>query len=275
MLIIFPNQVKRVTTINIQLCFSKLSQPQQTQLIRQSLIETCITYCQMPALWFKKDNVLLSLIQISDETKEKLHTFNQHPGGKVIIGLHHGAWELTRLLPLITNNQNIAGFYKQPKSDHLEKIILKVRRALCNDMLPTTTMGVKKMYQLLHQGNTCYVMPDQSPPEPGGIFCPFMSVNTWTMTLACRYIKKLQCPVIMLYFIRLKNKTGFELQIQEVSKDIYDSDLKISVTAMNSAFAQAIGDHPQQYQWDYKRFKKQPPGQPDIYAKQHRKRDPL
>jgi KDO2-lipid IV(A) lauroyltransferase len=41
-----------------------------------------------------------------------------------------------------------------------------------------------------------------------------------------------------------------------VSDAIYDSDMTVAVTAMNQALERAILEHPDQYVWGYKRFKR-------------------
>jgi KDO2-lipid IV(A) lauroyltransferase len=34
---------------------------------------------------------------------------------------------------------------------------------------------------------------------------------------------------------------------------------------MNAAVERLVRQHPEQYQWEYKRFKKRPDGQPKVY----------
>ena len=56
-LFLLPNEVKRITTINIQHCYSNDSHEKQQQLVNASLIETAVSYAQISALWFKKNDI--------------------------------------------------------------------------------------------------------------------------------------------------------------------------------------------------------------------------
>ena len=51
-----------------------------------------------------------------------------------------------------------------------------------------------------------------------------------------------------------------------VDDSIYSSDLETSLAAVNRAVEDCIAIDPAQYLWSYRRFKTQPPGQPDFYA---------
>lgn len=59
---------------------------------------------------------------------------------------------------------------------------------------------------------------------------------------------------------------GFELVFAEPDAGIYSEDAITSLTAMNRSVEACVADAPAQYQWEYKRFKKQPEGMEKRYV---------
>jgi KDO2-lipid IV(A) lauroyltransferase len=51
---------------------------------------------------------------------------------------------------------------------------------------------------------------------------------------------------------------------QAVSAQVLD--FKESAVAMNQAIERLVRTAPARYQWEYKRFKRPPPGEPDPYS---------
>ena len=56
---------------------------------------------------------------------------------------------------------------------------------------------------------------------------------------------------------------GFTIRIAELDEEIRDADPARSARAMNAAIEVAVGPDPEQYQWEYKRFRF--PRQPNVY----------
>ena len=55
--------------------------------------------------------------------------------------------------------------------------------------------------------------------------------------------------------IRLPNAEGFEMVFRPADPEIYSEDIETSVAALNRSVEVCVRDHPEQYQWEYKRFK--------------------
>ena len=63
------------------------------------------------------------------------------------------------------------------------------------------------------------------------------------------------------------NGDGFKIVIKEADNDIVSSDLLTSITALNRSVESCVRDIPEQYQWEYKRFKRGRPGEAHHYDK--------
>jgi KDO2-lipid IV(A) lauroyltransferase len=57
--------------------------------------------------------------------------------------------------------------------------------------------------------------------------------------------------------VRLPKSGGFKLTIQEADQSIYDEDLITSVAGLNKSVENCVLMAVEQYQWEYKRFRRQ------------------
>lgn len=107
------------------------------------------------------------------------------------------------------------------------------------------------------------MLPDQSPSEGSGMFVPFFNEPTYTMTLVHGLAKRSDAVIVFSFALRVKG--GFHLHFINAPKDIYSEDVATSVRALSQGVEEVIAYAPEQYQWEYKRFKHRPPGAKMIY----------
>jgi KDO2-lipid IV(A) lauroyltransferase len=130
--------------------------------------------------------------------------------------------------------------------------------------VPTNRRGVKALFQTLQQQAVVGILPDQVPTE-AGIFAPFFGRPTYTMVLVSRLAQRGNVPVIFTYAERLSKGRGFHVHFLPAPPTISAPDLEKAVNALNQGIEQCIQHCPTQYQWSYKRFKRQPTHLPSIY----------
>jgi uncharacterized protein YndB with AHSA1/START domain len=56
-----------------------------------------------------------------------------------------------------------------------------------------------------------------------------------------------------------------EIVFREVDERLYSPDLDTSLAGLNASVEAVVREVPAQYQWEYKRFKRQPEGMPRPY----------
>jgi len=49
--------------------------------------------------------------------------------------------------------------------------------------------------------------------------------------------------------------SGFEIKYYSPAKEIYSSDTLVALSAMNALIEECVREAPEQYQWEYNRFK--------------------
>jgi Kdo2-lipid IVA lauroyltransferase/acyltransferase len=71
--------------------------------------------------------------------------------------------------------------------------------------------------------------------------------------------------VLFTFAKRLPKGKGFELICLPADADISDEDPRVATSALNRSIEQCVRLAPEQYQWEYKRFRKRPEGEASFY----------
>lgn len=246
------SRTTRVTIENIQLCYPALSHEEQQALIRKSLIETGKLFSEFGVVWEWPTDKTLSLIQ-SVTGKEYLDSIFEKGKGAIVLAPHHGNWEMVGLY--LSTLRPMAALYKPPKIKALEEYMSSVRGRHGSELVPTNKRGVVRLFSILSEQGMVGILPDQVPGGSGGMFAPFMGVEANTVKLVSRLIDRTDCEVVSLCAIRRPNGEGFDMVFTPADPEIYSKDLLTSVAALNKSIEACIQSHPEQYQWEYKRFK--------------------
>ena len=255
----FPNDIRRVTRLNIEHCFPDWTPAQREDLIRRSIQHTLMSAMEMVALWIKPP--AFSFRQIRNGTPLPPLT---GPEGHLFLVPHMGAWEIFTVSALEYYSE-VVSLYRPPKKMILEKIIRNARQRTGMTMVPTTQTGVKALFKALDQNKVVAILPDQDPGESGGVFVPFFGLDAWTMTLAVRLAHKSKAKVYFAFATRNAIGEGFDTHVIPASEGIFQDDLTAATASMSRDLEAIVRQFPDQYQWAYKRFKRQPGGKPNFY----------
>jgi Kdo2-lipid IVA lauroyltransferase/acyltransferase len=258
---VFNTRLTQTTRTNISRCFPALNKAQRERLIKQSVIETGRVGTEIPGVWLKPQSWLQSKI-LNVRNRELLGQKLADDAGLVFLVPHLGNWELFSLY--ISSVTEMTTLYQPPKIAEMETLIRTSREREGARLVPTNNKGVMALFKALKAGGTTMILPDQVPPEEGGEFTSFFGLPARTMSLPHGLIKRTGCQVLMAYAIRVPG--GFEIVFEEPDAGIYHEDTQASLEAMNRSVEACVNACPSQYQWEYKRFRKQPAGMPKFYG---------
>ncbi|MDY6509624.1 MAG: lysophospholipid acyltransferase family protein [Acinetobacter faecalis] len=246
----------KTTRNNIDIAFPHLEERDKESLVLSSLKSQCMTYSESIKIWGASTQFSLDQIKNVHGLDIFLEAL-QNPNGTLAAVPHFGTWEIMNAWV----NQYTSPFimYKPDKNEALNKFVLKARQRLNATLVPTDESGVRALFKHIKQGGFSAILPDHVPKESGGIYSPFFNINTLTSTLFSKLAAKTQCSVIGMYCLRRDDLSGFDLYINDLSKDILSKDLQQSVNTLNKEIEQIILSAPEQYLWGYKRFRKSIP----------------
>lgn len=248
----FNSSIKRITTINIQLAYPKISTTAQTELIRKSIQSQCLTYIEFIKCWGMPPSYSLALLK-NINGAHVLTEALANKKGVIVVVPHFGCWELLNAwLNLYTEPMIM---YKPNKNKGINRYLLEAREKFNATLVPTDETGIRAIFKHLKQGGLTVILPDHLPKPSGGIYSNFFGQNTLSMTLVSKLAAKTQCNVIGLSCIRQPNLRYFDVHCQTLADEILSKDLQCSVDTLNIAMQDIINQAPEQYIWSYKRFR--------------------
>lgn len=257
----FPNDLHRITRINIALTKPELGYAEQKTLTNKSVQSTLINALEMILVW-QNNNHWLNNKLISIENETLIKGMCQSGKGLLVIAPHVGNWEV--LGRKLTEYGPTTSLYRPPRQAHMDSLIREGRERSGAKLVPTSQRGIAALLRALRDGEIVGILPDQVPQPNAGIFAPFFNIPAYTMTLIYNLIRKTQCDVILAYALRTQN--GFELIFKTVDESIFSDDMETSVNALSQTVERCTEEDFSQYQWSYKRFKRQENGV-DFYKK--------
>ncbi|ROR99017.1 KDO2-lipid IV(A) lauroyltransferase [Sinobacterium caligoides] len=250
----------KVTQKNIELCFPELDQQQRQQLVRRSLEETAKVGAELAQVWAAPwQRTRDKIVEVEGQAlfEEAIATGR----GTVLLAPHLGNWEVLGLY--LQDVTQMTVLYQPPKQAALEWVIKSSRERSGSVSVPTNKRGVLSLIKTLQNGGTTGILPDQQPDLSGGSFAPFFGVQALTVTLVDSLLRRNGCVAVMGYAKRVEG--GYKIIFSAPDQDIYHEDRDQALAAMNRSVEACVRQCPEQYQWEYKRFNKQPEGQPRFY----------
>ena len=255
----------RITAINLAKCFPEMGLRQRRALARRSLGHTWRLLIEAGPLTHWSGARLRGLL--TQESGRLLVTEPLKQGrGLLMLVPHYGNWEY---LCHVLGDLGFVALYDPPRVAGLEPLLLRSRQRFGATLVPGTPKGLRTAYRTLKAGGFAAILPDQVPAQ-GGVHAPFFGHPALTMTLAQRLAEKSGAPVLIGTARRVEN--GFTAEYAPFPTDIDPSDPRAFATALNRAIEALVRTDPAQYQWEYKRFKKPPPGCPNPYPKRGERR---
>ena len=263
------SQAAQITRINLETCFPELSEEALDKQVAASLMNMALMFFELSQLRYWSEERLYKGVVFQGEGV--LQEAAEEENGLLLIVPHLGNWEI--LTVYLGLNYKLAALYDPPKLAGLESVIVETREKYSGEMFPIDVGGLRSVMKWLRDGGLLAVLPDQVPDRKAGVYADFFGHPALTMNLVHQLVKRTN-PSVVLGWVRRK----FEDMDMggDYSYEINFSKLPLScetreetATAVNKAIEGAIRQAPQQYQWEYKRFKRPPKlGKTSIYRRQ-------
>jgi len=239
---------KKVVSKNIKTCFAHLDKARQQELIKKSLVEMGKGLSESGFIWLRsfKDNAKYIVKTVGIE-----HLKSEQP--IILLVPHFGCWEITgRVLSIDTP---VTFLYKPLRKAEQEAFLIKNRQKHGLSMATADKKGVIKLQRAIKKQELIGILPDQDPGEEGGVLAPFFGTNARSMTLLAKLARKNQAKVLLTWALRLPKGRGYELYLKPVDILSEQGLIEQDVTLMNKVIEDLVITQPEQYLWNYKRFK--------------------
>ena len=257
--IVFKTRSYLVTMVNLELCFPEMPDSERESLARRSLLSTGQTLMETPAVWLAEPAILNNWI-VSVVNEELLDEAISSNKGVIVLLPHIGNWELFNVY--FAQRGKMTALYQPPRQPYLKDMMEDIRGKFGNEMVPTNVKGVARLYKVLQAGGVVTILPDQVPAK--GLYVSFFGVDALTDQLISRLVNKTGALVVAVSVVR--DEDGhFRIVIQAGDESINTADIEASILGVNKTVEKLVMDVPEQYQWEYKRFRERPKGEKKLY----------
>ena len=248
LLYIINSDAKNVSKQNLEICFPNLNQDDLQVLLKKVLIETGKNLTESGLIWNQsfKDNAKL-IRNIYGEQ----HLANSKK--TILLVPHMGCWEITGRV--LAEKRKVTFMYRSLRNSKQNDYLFARRNQGNLSMASADKSGILKIQRALSSGELVGMLPDQDPGEEGGMMIPFFKKEVNTMTLLAKLAKKQNAQVLMFWANRLDSGKGYDLNFEPVDLSADGDEIEARVGAMNKSIESLVRRLPEQYMWNYKRFK--------------------
>lgn len=254
------NRSPEVARVNLGIAYPHLSDSERDAMVRRTVYHTGMVGAEMAVLWTARADSRLKHIR-NIYGGELLSQALASQRGLIALAPHTGNWELMNYY--MVSQTNMVAMFKPGKNEHFSEWMRRSREQTGSTLVPTNSTGVKALLKTLKAGGTVGILPDQEPEARSGIYAPLFGRPALSLTLPHQLIARSGAQVLIMAAIR-RSRGGFDVHIMKPDDDIYNPDAATAVAGMNRSIEEVVALAPDQFQWTYKRFKRNPDG-PNPY----------
>jgi len=254
-----PSKMRHTSLVNLRLCYPELSEQEQMQLLRRNFAAVGIGVMEMALGWWASDAKIKQLAHI--QGFEYIENALKKSKGVILCSAHFTSLELAGRL--IAKSAPIVAMYRSQKHPLFEKITKHAREQHYHRLIQRE--DIRGMLRCLKDNLCVWYAADIDAGAKNSVFVPFFGVPAASITATSRYAKISGAAVIPVAFYRRDDGSGYDLIAQPALEGFPTDNIEADITRVNQALENTIRQKPDQYLWQYKRFKTRPEGQKRFY----------
>jgi KDO2-lipid IV(A) lauroyltransferase len=243
---LMPESKKRIRDHLLQ---SKLVEDDANliETIKRNMQENTKALLESFALWQKKEHEVLDWVKECKGWPEVEAALAKNKG-IIFLTPHLGCFEICSLY--YGKHHPLTVLFRPPKQAWLEPFINDGRSKGHVKLAPANLHGVRSLMQALKKGEAIGILPDQIPASGEGEWADFFGKPAYTMTLASKLANKTGAAIIMAFGERLENGEGYIVHFNQLPDDSIATP-----TLLNQVIEAQVKQKPEQYLWQYPRYK--------------------
>lgn len=248
---------RRVTLINLGLCFPTLSASEKSALAKRHFVLFGRSFLERGLLWWSRPERIRRHVRL--EGREHLDALQGKP---VILLVPHflgldAAW--TRL----SMEYEMAGIYANQKNPVFNALLLRGRARFGQPLMLSRQDGVRRGIKAIQAGLPFFYLPDLDYGPRDAIFVPFFGVPAATITGLSRLARLTGAKIVPV--IAQMTPDGYRITIAAPWQAFPGESIEADTRRMNAFIEAEVRKMPEQYYWLHKRFKTRPPGEKRPY----------
>ena len=250
---------RRVTLINLKLCFPAMTEEQRLWIGRGVFQNLARSTLELGRVWYGPVNEALANVKLLDK-----HHIDVWRGKAPVIvlaphfvGLDMGGTRFSQEYP------EVFSMYSEQKNKVFDRALRRARQRFNNATLITRQQGMRPVLKALKAKQLFYYLPDMDFGAKDAVFVDFFGVKTATVTAMSRLAQITGAKIIPL--VTRQTADGYEARFYPAWENYPTDDAIADARRLNAFLEERILEMPNQYFWVHKRFKTRPPGERSFY----------
>ncbi|MDO4706088.1 MAG: lipid A biosynthesis acyltransferase [Comamonadaceae bacterium] len=248
---------RRVTLINLRLCFPEESEAQRRRWARACFVYFCQTWLDRSWLWLASPDKIRQRVHVRGI--EHMHA----PGPVILLAPHFYGLDAAGMAMALENTRTAVSIYTTQPNPVLNAWIRQRRARFGRVLLFNRAQGLRPVVKALREGGALFLLPDMNFGPRESIFVPFFGVPAATVASLPRFASMGGARVLPL--LSRVTPQGYDIELLPAWGDFPSGDDVADTVRMNREVEAWIRTMPAQYFWVHKRFKTRPPGEPPVY----------
>lgn len=249
---------RNVTLINLKQCFPLLSKKERYDLAKKSYLSVGIGLIELALAWFGDKK---KLPPITIYGKELLEQSQANQKSILLISAHFHCLELVGRL--ISEQLPICAVYRPQKIHFLDALAKFYRKQTYQEII--SSQNLRHLIKALKNKRTVWYTADIDGGKKNSIFSDFFGIPTATLSTTARLAENKDTECFTTFYYRKADYSGYEVFFEPLSSSFPSGDPQKDVDFINKKIEAAIMKNPDQYLWQYKRFKTRPVGSKSFY----------
>jgi len=253
-------KLKKITLTNLRLCFPGQTPEERLMLARRNFSALGIGLIEAArAFWLPSEKLLASCT---------LHGFEHIPPafakgkGILLVSPHFTCLEIVgRLLAL---QHNFSVMFRPHKKPVLAFIHERFRNRHYPESIPSHR--IRRLIEALKNNRAVWYAYDIDGGKKNSVFAPFFGIEAASLTSVSRLAHMSGAAVVPVHFYRQDKGFRYDVFLGPSLTHFPSDSLIKDATRLNALMEKAIRQKPEQYIWQYQRFKTRPNGQPRLYS---------
>jgi len=158
---------------------------------------------------------------------------------------------------------SFAVMYRPAKNKVFDALAYHYRKNLYAKII--ARHDLRGMLTWLKANQVIWYTPDVDAGTKNSVFVPFFGVPAASITATTRLADMTQAAVMPIFFYRRDDFSGYDICIEPMLENFPSGNIEHDTLRINQIIETAVRKKPEEYLWQYKRFKTRPNNEKRFY----------
>lgn len=254
---------RRITQINLRLCFPNMSEAERAALGREHFALLGRSLLERGILWWASAERLRRISRVEGLAQMSPNGERRTQGPTILLVPHFVGLDICGTT--LAMYMDSVSMYSRQKNAAIDALLYHGRTRFGDQHLLTRQDGIRGTIKGVRECRVFFYLPDMDYGPSDAIFVPFFGVPAATITALTRLCKLTGATVHSGITEILPGGQGYVTRVGPAWEHFPTGDTEADTRRMNAFIEAEVLKKPAQYYWVHKRFKTRPEGETGFY----------